>query len=94
MNNFEKLQSMSIDQLAEFLDANCHDDAIYWKWHDKHYCKKCEPVMEYDAFYDRMCKRAYCEIHNKCRFSPENESLLDGKETIRMWLESEAEDNG
>lgn len=93
MNNFEKLQSMSVEELVEWIDDNVYSDgAIWWEWFDKKYCDKCESEIVY---IDDICgpntkhKCAYCEVHDKCRFFPEMNDVPDNKETIKMWLESE-----
>lgn len=98
MNNFKHLQSISIDQLVEFLDTNGNQDAIWWKWFDEKYCDRCEPVMVYvddddgENVWKTECECSYCEEHNKCRFFPEIEDVPDSKETIKLWLEAEVED--
>lgn len=101
MNNLKKLQTMNIDQLAEFLDANGHHDAIWWWWFEEKFCEKCETTMTTKPYIDNdgkpwhhACITAYCEENGRCRFFKELDGLPDGKETIRIWLESEAEDNG
>lgn len=93
MNNFKNLQSMSVDQLVEFLDTNGHHDAIWWKWFEDTYCDNCEREIVYindisGPNTKHECE--YCEEHNKCRFFPEMD-LFDTKETIKLWLESEVE---
>lgn len=96
MNNLKYLQSMNIDQLVEFLNANGHHDAIWWKWFEEKYCDNCERITVlipgYDAeeTYYTPCVCEYCEEHNKCRFFPEM-NLFDTKETIKLWLKEEVE---
>lgn len=98
MNNFEKLQSMGVDQLVEFLDTNGHHDAIWWKWFEENYCNKCETTMttipncDGEETWLTPCVCAYCEVNGKCRFFPELEDIPDCKETIKLWLEAEVED--
>ena len=46
MNNFEKLKSMSAEELAEWFDKYiAFDNAPYMIWFDQKYCKNCEPIM-------------------------------------------------
>lgn len=97
MNNFEKLQSMSIDELVEWIDVNIYSDgAIWWEWFDENYCDKCESEIIYIDDYFRgpntEHKCAYCEVHNKCRFFSEMDDIPDNKEVIKMWLEAEVEE--
>ena len=103
MNNFEKLQSMSIDDLAKWLDQNGIIDNSPWMLHfnDK-YCANCESVMcKYEDaeevvgfkpyFSDSDVECAYCEIYGKCRYFEEMGEVPDGAEVVRLWLESEVE---
>ena len=104
MNNFEKLQSMSIDELAEWLDQNGIIDNSPWleDFNDK-YCAKCESVMcKYEdaekavgfkpLFSDDEIECAYCEVYKKCRYFEEMDEVPDGKEMVRLWLEEEVEE--
>ena len=94
MNNFEKLQSMSIEELAEWLGANGMWDNSPWsKWFDSTYCKQCEPVKAAveDYFGKRECNFAWCELEHKCRYFAEHKDVPDSREIVKMWLESEVE---
>lgn len=96
MNNFDKLKSFDIDQLAEWLDANGMWDNSPWSKHfDSQYCQKCESVIGTvcdDFGDDRKCEFAYCEVEHKCRYFADLEDVPECKEIIKMWLESEAKD--
>ena len=94
MNNFEKLQSMSIEDLAAWLDKNGMWDRSPWsQWFDSSYCQQCESVEATvkDDFGERECDFAWCELEHKCRYFSDLEDVPNGKEIIKMWLESEAE---
>ena len=96
MNNFEKLKSMSVDELALYLDENIpQDDAIWWKWFDKTYCDKCESETVYvDDYFlgpNTEHKCAYCEVHNTCRFFPGCSFVVENKDAVKLWLEAEVE---
>ena len=97
MNNFEKLQSMSVEQFAEWLDENGMWDTSPWsKWFDSEYCQQCESIIGTicdDFGDDRKCEFAYCEVEHKCRFFQNMEDVPDCKDIIKMWLESEVEEN-
>jgi hypothetical protein len=93
--NFEKLKSMSAEELAEWLNTNgMWDNSPWYLWWDRKYCQNCEDVREEyeaDGRYAIMC-RAWCEIYDKCRFFPDHDDVPDCKEIVKMWLESEVED--
>ena len=103
MINFERLQLMSIDELAEWLDKNGMFDNSPWsEWFSKKYCENCESIKcKYaDAeeklgitpfSYSGEIECAYCELENKCRFFQELDDIPDNKKVIKMWLEEEAE---
>lgn len=86
MMMFENLKSMNIDEFASWFEENCiHDNDPCIRWFDETYCQKCEPIIENGMEY------AYCELNDKCRYFNDIESVPSAKETIKMWLESEAE---
>ena len=101
MNNFEKLKSMRIDELAEWLDQNGIIDNSPWlDDFNERYCAKCESVMcKYEdaesvvgfkpCFFDDDIECAYCEVYKKCRFFEDMDDVPNGKEIVKLWLESE-----
>ena len=101
MNNLEKLQSMSVEDFAEWLDENGQFDTAPWTlWFDKKYCSNCESVMcKYEdaeaavgfkpCFYDDDIECAYCEVYKKCRYFENLLEVPDGKEMAKLWLEAE-----
>lgn len=103
MINFERLQLMSIDELAEWLDKNGMFDNSPWsEWFSKKYCENCESIkckyadaeekLSITPFsYSGEIECAYCELENKCRFFQELDDIPDNKKVIKMWLEEEAE---
>lgn len=103
MTNFEKLQSMPLDVLAEWLDSNGQFDTAPWtKWFAEKYCDSCpslevtyedsQKILGFEAFsYGRPTKCAYCEIYNKCQFFPNLSEIPNNFETIKMWLKETAE---
>ena len=87
MNNFEYIKSLSVDELAEWLDEHGEFDGAPWSiWFDKTYCSKCDPVMGKYPDSDREIEFAWCELNDKCRFM---DFIPDAKEIIKLWLESE-----
>jgi hypothetical protein len=94
MNNFEKLKSMSAEALAEWLNKYVsYNDAPWSDWFDQKYCKKCEDIICKSPDDSRHSVCAYCEIYDNCRFFPEIDDVPNSLETVKMWLESEVEDN-
>lgn len=93
MNNYERIKSMSIDDLAEFLDERwSHDNDPCIEWWDKTYCNKCKSVKAYVDYLEREKEYAWCEVNgDKCKFFPEMDVLPNAKQMMKLWLESEAE---
>lgn len=92
MNNFERLKSMSVDELAKWLDTNGMWDNSPWsQWFDQKYCKNCPDIMCKSPDDSRQFPCAYCEIYDNCRFFPEQEDVPDCKDIIKMWLAEEVE---
>lgn len=92
MTRLEKFQSMTSDELAEWLYGFDWFEGSPWvQWWDKNYCSKCGPVTEYVPEFDRECECAWCELNNKCKFFSDMDDVPGIKMMIKMWLESEAE---
>jgi hypothetical protein len=93
MNNFENLKSMSVEELAEWLDVNGMFDGSLWnQWFDERYCSQCESIEAHYEESGRVCKCAYCEVYEKCRFFVDWEDVPNNKAVIKMWLESEVKE--
>ena len=93
MNNFEKLRSISVEELAEWLDKHlAFDNAPYTIWFDQKYCKNCEPIMCKCPDSSLRIPCAYCELEDTCIYFPEQEDVPDIQQIIKMWLEAEVED--
>lgn len=104
MTIFESIKSKNIDELAEWLDKyGTYDYAPWIEWFDKTYCQKCEAIMMPREEYARIAgwsrsdycgniECAYCEIHKKCRYFQDMNKVPNNIETIKMWLETEIED--
>ena len=92
MNQLKYLQSMSTDEIAEFLDQyGLVDNTPWWKWWNSKYCDKCESVKATIQGFNRECEFAWCELEHKCRFFTEMNDIPDSKEIIKMWLKTEVE---
>lgn len=103
MNNFEKLQSMSIDELATWLDKNgIIDNSPWFEDFNSKYCANCESVMcKYEdvektlgfkpLIWDDEIECGYCEVYGKCRYFEDMDDVPDGVEMVKLWLEAEVE---
>ena len=90
MKVFDNIKNKSIDEFAEWLDTHGQFDGSPWmEWFDENYCQKCECENVYVEAFNRKCECAWCELHNKCRFFPNMNNVLDSKQIVKMWLESE-----
>ena len=100
MTNFDKLKSMSLDELAKFIDEHgMYDDTPWMNWWDKTYCDNCpslklkgEEVQEklgIVPFLNETYECAYCEVYDKCKYFPELEETPSMRDIIKMWLEAE-----
>jgi hypothetical protein len=94
-SNFERLKSMSVDKLAEWIDENgMFDNSPWMTWWNQKYCENCEEIKGNhgaDGYYYRMCF-AYCELNHKCRFFPNLDDAPNNEDIIKMWLEAEVEE--
>lgn len=105
MTNFKRLQTMTVDQLADWLDENGMFDGSPWNdWFNKSFCEKCEPIeLNYEdsktilgiepLSCDLTSECAYCECHDHCRFFPEIKDMPDNRKVIEMWLIEEVEND-
>ena len=94
---YEKFKSMTIAEMANWIDKNGQFDGSPWlKWFDQEYCQKCEPVectyseakekLGITPFYDDTVECSYCEVYGKCRYFEDHKEVPDNKEIIKMWL--------
>ena len=93
MNNFEKIKSMSIEELTEWLDEYGQFDTAPWMfWFDRKYCKNCDPIMCHyeDSTHEFPC--AWCELNDGCKFLPDAKETPSNKEIIKMWLKADCKE--
>ena len=85
MTVFEKIKSMDINEFARWFEENCiHDNDPCIRWFDKTFCENCEPIMK-----DGM-EWGYCELNDNCKFFKDVDYIPSQRETIGIWLNSEA----
>ena len=103
--NYENLHSMTLDELATWIDKHGDFESAPWmNWFNKNYCEKCESievdsntaieVLRLSSFYCSCVTCAYCELHHNCKFFPDLDYIPDNKDIIRMWLQLEADTEG
>lgn len=81
-NYFQKIQSMSIDELAKFLSKISNDDSPWIIWFNENYCQKCEPIKGKYEDLDLKHEFTPCELdENRCGFTN-----ADIPEIVKLWL--------
>ena len=101
MTNFKHIQSMTVDELAKWLDKYGQFDQSPWaNWFNNQYCKNCEPIkLNYEDSKNKLnieplsyltIECAFCECNDHCRFFPEIDGIPSNLETIKMWFIEEA----
>ena len=92
MNNFEKLKSMSVEELSKWIDTHGQFDNGPWiTWFDQKCCKNCEDIKCKYEDGEREFPCSYCELNGNCKFFPDLDEVPDNKMIIKMWLETEIE---
>lgn len=81
----EKIQKMTAEELANFLDSwsDCDNPADAW-FSDK-YCDNCPIIKQDNLVY------SYCEINHHCYFFKDT-PMLNGKKITQLWLENKEEE--
>ena len=93
MTNKEKLQSLSLDDLTDWLYAHGKLENTPWmKWFDTNYCSKCESEIVVLANH-RKVECAFCEHHNYCQFLGESVDIADAHTVIKLWLAEQADED-
>lgn len=91
MTVLEIFQSKRIDELVEWFDESIVCDGSPWiEWFDTKYCKDCEPEIGYISYLNKEAECNWCELHGKCKYFKDLNSVPDNKQTIKLWLESES----
>lgn len=91
MTNYQKIVSMNIDEMAEYLARVMQvDDNPALKWFDKKYCQNCETIWCDSGSGWGDTPYAYCEKNDKCRFFPEVPDMI---KIMKLWLENNITDN-
>jgi hypothetical protein len=103
MTNLKHIQSMSLEDFAEWLDEHGQfDDSPWMHWFAQKYCDKCESIkcryqdveqlLGFDAMSsEREVECAYCEVYGKCKYFEEIDDIPNNLEIIKMWLNKEAD---
>ena len=98
MNNYQNLKSLSLEELAVYIEEQYHKDDFPWdEWFNRKYCMNCPVIIKKvdSILYPGKVNRefAYCEVNDKCRYFPDAGSILSQQEIIKLWLQEEVETN-
>lgn len=99
--HYNQIITMSIEELAKWLDKHGQFDGSPWlEWFDKKYCKNCASIilspeaakvqLDFDRVYNIDTTCTYCELQQECRFFPGRETP-NNEDIIAMWLKEAAE---
>ena len=94
MTNYNKIVSMHVDELAQWLGSI--EDAPWMTWFNESYCSRCESIkvskenakelLGFDLLYKDETDCAYCEVYGECRYFREAGRFPNNAETIKLWL--------
>lgn len=102
MTRYEQFTSMSIEDLATWIDEHGQFDNSPWmNWFDEHYCRNCSSIiltkaeqkekLGFEVLYNINATCAYCEVHKECRFF-QGRPTPTLQEIILMWLKEAVAD--
>lgn len=92
MTIFESIKSMNIDEFVEWICRYDDIDGYPWlEWFSKKYCAECKPEKVYAPYLGHDIECSWCELHGKCKFFLDMDDIPNTKQTIKMWLECEAD---
>lgn len=92
MTKYNKIKTMSIDEVAEWIAKNGQFDGSPWMdWFNKKYCENCPAEKVYVEYWGNYQDCAWCELHDKCKFFPDLNDTPGLEMIIKMWLETEDE---
>lgn len=92
MTVFEELKSKTIDEFDEWLDKyGIFGDYPWVNWWNDNYCCKCDHITGRYFDYERDLQFSWCELYGKCKFFQNMDYMPSGKDMVKMWLESEVE---
>lgn len=91
MNIYEKIKSMQIEELTDWIEKyGQFDDSPWVNYFSSCYCENCEAIeCEQD---EKTELYSYCELHDSCKFFPNLNHAPELKDMIKLWLESEVKD--
>jgi len=90
MTNFERIKSMTIDEMAEWLDKNLvFDGSEAMTRFNERYCSKCEPIVGKPESFNKEVEYCYCELEDKCKFFPNEDGSPSFAFICKLWLMEE-----
>ena len=92
MTKFDKLKTLTIEQIADWLDKYGAFDGSPWvELFNKKYCQNCSTEKVYVEYFNSYQDCGWCELNHKCKFFPDIKDIPSNKDMIKMWLEDEDE---
>ena len=103
MTNLETFKTMSLEELADWLDKYGQFDGAPWAtWFNDRYCENCEAIeLNYEDAKEKLgievfsldltAECGFCECNDHCKFFPNIKGIPSNKEVIEMWLIEETE---
>lgn len=90
MTNYEKLKSLSREELIAWLSQNGSiDDSPWLHWFNSTCCANCECVKQMSPNEKFEYECSYCEVEHKCRYFPNKSSEPTDEDILNMWLDAE-----
>ena len=77
--NFDKIKSMSFEEMEEFLAQTTNEDSPWIKWFDGNHCANCAPIIKDNSEF------SYCELNDDCRLCT---GPATDKNIVRLWLDT------
>ena len=95
MTRYEQFTSMSIEDLATWIDEYGQFDNSPWmNWFDENYCRNCSPIiltkkeqkekLGFEVLYNINATCAYCEAHEDCRFFPRKTYTITSRNNFNV----------
>ena len=92
MTVFDNIKFDNIDKFAAWLHNLSDQSFPPWdEWYGHKYCDNCDAVVKWNGY--RNCEYSWCELHDgKCKFFQDMDEVPWGERLIKMWLESESDE--
>ena len=89
MTQFENFKSMTLEELADWLDQyGIFEGSPWMQWWAETFCDNCEPIEGTYPDSNRTIEFSWCELEHKCRFFQNMDDAPNNKDIIRLWLKT------